>query len=135
MSSNFYEQDSTSGYNTLEKIELAEDLVFTQFTNVVGKFYYNAMNPTEDKSSPSIKSTGTTTTTNYIELIIPTHLLLAFVEPNFKKIKIDKTYYNLLVADNVSFTIPKGTIFVAELIGGRLELEKLTIIGLYILQE
>ena len=134
-SNNYYEQDSTSSYNTLEKVVLAEDVHFSKIINVAGKFYYNAMSPNEDKSSPkdNIKeSKSNIKKSNYVSLIIPADLLFAFVEPYFKRLKIDGMFYNVLIADSTEFTIPSGTVFIAELIGGRLELEKLSIVGLYL---
>ena len=47
----------------------------------------------------------------------------------------DGAEHNYMLCPPTGFTIPKDTVFVAELIGGKLELEKLTIVGVCVEEE
>lgn len=93
------------------------------YTDMKGKFSVKMLTPTMDNSSakdnlsiaPSnlgnrgqSMSTNNYTTSNYVTLTIPKHILLGFTEK-----------------------VPKGTEFIVASIGGSTDIEKFQVIGLY----
>ena len=137
-SNNYYESDPNKDYNTLEKVILAEAVSFSSASSPIkGKFFYSVMTPENDSTDPQ-KSTDAmgNQTTNYVELMIPASLLVMFMSPYVKRLKDgDGAEHNYMLCPSTGFTIPKDTVLVAELIGGKLELEKLTIVGVCVEEE
>ncbi len=136
--SSYYEQNNQCG---IEKAILAEDVKFTTIDNVQGKFFLPVMTPTADVSAKAKVSTnGARTTANYVTLNIPGYMLFQFMVPSVSQIQTKKTkdqvigtknsYKLTLLFGKDSFTIPKGTVFLVEFIGGDFTIDKTCIVGL-----
>lgn len=136
---NYYEQETIG---TIEKAELAEDVVAEGFTEVKGKFFIKVMTPSVDTSEPSKSVENGIESSNYVELLIPPYMLLAFANVQFDTIDHtpnDGEYDHkaasgngvFLTAGSKEIRIPKGTVFLAEFLGGNLEIGAACIVGIY----
>lgn len=135
----FYEQDS---FPTIEQAILAEDITFSEIENIEAKFYIRVMTPTLETFEPSKRSQGGLTKSNYVNLVIPGFMLLQYIDLKEEKcfVKIEGVKYyiegeetgNKLIftATKEEHTIPKGTIFFIEFLGGDMEVEKAYIVGM-----
>jgi len=134
----FYEQDS---FPTIEQAILAEDIEFSEIENIEAKFYIRVMTPTVETSEPTKRSQGGVTKSNYVQLVIPGFMLLQYIhlkkEECFVEIDGEKYYVEgesgnklIFTAEKESHTIPKGTIFFIEFLGGDMEVEKAYIVGM-----
>lgn len=133
MSDNFYEQKT---FPSIELIELAEDVSFSSIHDINAKFYMKLMTPNIDTSKIIENKNGKYQESNYIILPIPGYLLLSFMKPSLGKVvTTDQTQAQndkyVFVFDSNTYTIPKGTKFLAELIGGELKISKICIVGIY----
>ena len=124
---NFYEKQE---FPAVEQVELAEDLTFTVPKDIEGKFYMKLMTPTLDTDELVERNDNGFERTNYIILTIPSYILLSFMT-NYSSL-VPHTYGGYtLVFNKDSFTVPKGTKFLVEFVGGILRLERLSIVGIY----
>lgn len=144
---NYYENDSIQ---TIEKAILAEKLVFTGLAPVEAKFFIPSTTPSlETSGNAKVSTSGKYTQANYIELVIPTQILLMFTNP--KLIEIEDIKHNpskcgvdcselkhtstsckyVLGFTSNKFTIPKGTEFLVEFLGGDMKIENMVIVGVY----
>ncbi len=133
MSDNFYEQKT---FTSIELIELAEDVSFSSIHDINAKFYMKLMTPNIDTSKIIENKNGKYQESNYIILPIPGYMLLSFMKPSLGKVvTTDETQAQndkyVFVFDSNTYTIPKGTKFLAELIGGELKISKICIVGIY----
>lgn len=154
--SNYYDDIFDSKAYSIEQATLAEDLKFSELKPVEGKFYLKVLTPMVNSKEVSVRSKANITSANYITLPIPTYLLFQFMNIEVKTIKIptkmDPEYgnptkfeeYNVLccasgtVAENTKstantqgiYTIPKGTIFLVEFLGGHADTDKIFIVGI-----
>lgn len=139
-SNNPYEQTT---FSTIERAILAEDVKFTKVKNLKGKFYLKVMTPTVDTTVISLRSTKAITNKNYITLIIPAYMLLSFMKPTIENVSFTqgtgssaKTVKKIMMTfKNTTFTIPKGTKFLVEALGGEVEADRFHIVGLEISEE
>ena len=134
---------------TIEKAILAENLTFSTLEAVEGKFFIPSTTPSMDSDNATAKKSNKYTQSNYIELVIPPHLLLMFMKPqlvpvqnikhNPSKCTTDSSILNhkilginyILGFSTNTFTIPKGTEFLIDFLGGDMEIDKISIIGIY----
>lgn len=148
----YYENDDIP---TIEKAVLAETLKFSTLEAVEGKFFIPATTPSIDIEELTTKKNAKYTESNYVELVIPPHLLLMFMKPQIvpvadfvdklkhipekceeeceeldHKITGNKIKY-VLGFESISFSIPKGTEFLIEFLGGHMEIDHIAIIGIY----
>lgn len=148
----YYENDDIP---TIEKAVLAETLKFSTLEAVEGKFFIPVTTPSIDTEELTTKKNAKYTESNYVELVIPPHLLLMFMKPQIvpvadfvdklkhtpekceedckeldHKITGNKIKYVLGFESN-SFSIPKGTEFLIEFLGGHMEIDHIAIIGIY----
>jgi hypothetical protein len=125
-------------FGTLERAILAEDVIFTKIKNVEGKFYVKVMTPTVDTTTVTLRSVKGITAKNYLPLIIPAYLLYSFMKPTIETVtftqgtgtsakQVKKILYTL---KQTTFTIPKGTKFLVEILGGDVEADMFHIVGL-----
>ena len=128
---NFYESGS---FPYIEKVELAEDIVFDIISNITAKFYFKLMSPTQDTTELIDKKENGYTKTNYIYLTIPAYILLTFVDPMPIIYNADNNI-NLLSFTKKQYTIKKGTQFLVEFVGGYGLLDYLNIIGVSLSDE
>jgi hypothetical protein len=118
-------------YPCIEKAILAEDITFTSIDDIKGKFFIKVLTPQVDTNGSITKiiprvSSNTNQNTNYVELRIPQYMLFQFMTP-----KIDsKGYMYFSLNKKKTFTIPKGTTFYVEFLGGDPLISKIIIIGL-----
>jgi hypothetical protein len=129
---NPYEQ---SIFSTIERAILAEDVKFTKIKNLIGKFYIKVMTPTVDTTNVTLRSAKNITNKNYITLVIPAYMLLPFMKPTIETITYMKSEKasakkTIMSFKTTTFTIPKGTKFLVEALGGEVEADKFHIIGL-----
>lgn len=118
-------------YPCIEKATLAQDVVFTNISPVKGKFFIKVLTPqvntnssTENKPRSSNKDT---VNDNYVELTIPTYMLFSFMNMS---VKYDMATKTNVITTGGKFTIPKGTTFYVEFLGGDPLISKIIIIGL-----
>lgn len=140
----YYNQNSV---NTIEKVILAEDLTFSSFDSVYGKFFIPSSTPSLEMENATEKKTSKYTSSNYIELPIPTHFLIMFMQPQIVPVEdIDHTeepmehiinggIKYILGFSASTFSIPKGTEFLIECLGGEMELDNMSIVGIYSLPQ
>lgn len=133
MSDNFYEQET---FPSIELIELAEDVSFSSIHDINAKFFMKLMTPNIDTSKIIENKNGKYQESNYIILPIPGYMLLSFMKPSLGKVvTTDETQAQndkyVFVFDSNTYTIPKGTKFLVELIGGDLTISKICIVGIY----
>ena len=148
----YYENDDIP---TIEKAILAETLKFSTLEPIEGKFFIPATTPSIDTEELTTKKNAKYTESNYVELVIPPHLLLMFMKPQIVPVTdfIDKLKHTpekceeeceelghkitdnkikyVLGFESVSFSIPKGTEFLIEFLGGHMEIDHMAIIGIY----
>lgn len=148
----YYEQDDVQ---TIEKAVLAEDLEFSKLSAIEGKFFVPSTIPSIETEEMSTKKTAKYTESNYIELVIPPHLLLMFMNPQIVPVKdlVDKLKHDprkcgpdcetldheilgnkikyLLGFEQNTWIIPKGTEFLIEFLGGHMEIDHMAIVGIY----
>lgn len=68
-------------YGSIERVKLAEDLIFGSFASLKGKFFFETITPNMDTENISIKRyKGGFTETNYLELPIPANIILGIVD-------------------------------------------------------
>lgn len=67
-------------YGSVERVKLAEDLVFSSFASLKGKFFFETITPNMDITEISIVKHKGFTETNYLELPIPANLILGIVD-------------------------------------------------------
>lgn len=134
--SNFYEQKT---FPCIEKVELAEDVTFSSIHDINAKFYMKLMTPNIDTTKIIEKTSGEYQQTNYIILPIPGYLLLSFMKPSLGRVvtneeddknESENDKYVFVFSSN-KFTIPKGTEFLVEFVGGDLKMTKICIVGIY----
>ena len=160
----YYENDDIP---TIEKAILAETLKFSTLEPIEGKFFIPATIPSIDTEELTTKKNAKYTESNYVELVIPPHLLLMFMKPQIVPVtdfidklkhipekceeeceelghkitgnKIEFVKYGpcrnkikyVLGFESNSFSIPKGTEFLIEFLGGHMEIDHMAIIGIY----
>lgn len=127
-SNNFYEQKT---FPAIEQVELAEDLNFTVPVDIEGKFYMKIMTPSVSTDEIYERKENGLERANYIILKIPSYILFSFMTPYAKFAPNSLGGGNVLVYSTDKFTIPKGTKFLVEFVGGILRLEHLAIVGIY----
>lgn len=145
---NYYEQASDN-IQTIEKAILAENLTFSNLEAVEGKFFIPSTTPGVDTENIVNKKTTKYTQSNYVELTIPPHILLMFMKPRLVSIKDLKhspkkcgdesielnhtlTGINYILGfSSNKFTIPKGTEFLIEFLGGHMEIDHISIVGVF----
>lgn len=149
---NYYEQDDVQ---TIEKAVLAETLEFSKLEAVEGKFFIPSTTPSIETKEMSAKQIGKYTESNYMELIIPPHLLLMFMKPQIVPVEefvkqiehdpekcgescnklshkiVDNEIKFILGFESNEFSIPKGTEFLIEFLGGHMEIDHIAIVGIY----
>ena len=134
---------------SIEKAILAESVSFSTIEPIMGKFFIPATTPSLDTEEAKTKKSRGYTQTNYVDIVIPPHMLLMFMNPviiPLNKIKhnpekcseeAEKQIHEYTNCEYImgfksnKFTIPKGTEFLVEFLGGVLELDKIAIIGIY----
>lgn len=138
---------SQSNVNTIEKVILAEDITFSSFNSVYGKFFIPSSTPSLDMENAVERKTSKYTSSNYIELPIPTHFLMMFMNPQIIPVEninhyeepmehlIDGGINYILGFKENEFTIPKGSEFLIECLGGEMELDNMSIVGIYSLPQ
>lgn len=132
---NYYEQSTVS---TVEKIILAENVSIKALDKAIkAKFYMPVVQPTEKRYEANGKVVKASTkvvngslTSNYIELLIPPHVFLSYMKPVIKQATIAKLGKVNLICVASPGTIPAGTEFIVEYLGGEKKLDKITIIGI-----
>jgi hypothetical protein len=128
ISQDYFEQSRVSN---IEKLILASPVKATSPIDTKGQFYLPSFNPIDtlaNRSKPVYNKA--TTQTNYVELLIPGYMLLAFMKPSIKQATIAKLGKVNLVTVAANQVIPKGTEFLGEYIGGERKLEALRIVGI-----
>jgi hypothetical protein len=132
----------TTYQTSIEKAILAEDIEFSSISNVKGKFFLPVMTPELDLTEAKVQMNGTRETSNFIYLNIPAYLLFQFMIPSIESVSgnLSIKNTNLEVVDEINnltltfksnkFTIPKGTTFLVEFLGGNFTIDKTCIIGL-----
>lgn len=145
---NYYEQ-AGDNIQTIEKAVLAENLTFSALEAVMGKFFIPSTTPSIDTENATDKKTTKYTQSNYVELAIPAHILLMFMKP--KIIPVNDIKHNPVICSNGcsemkhtiadanyilgfssnKFTIPKGTEFLIEFLGGHMEIDHIAILGIF----
>ena len=139
----YYEQ---STYQTIEKAELAETVTSDGFKEVKGKFFLKVMTPSLDTNEVETKVENGIQSSNYAELMIPPHLLFAFAKPQFEEMvhtPNDGEYDHngasgnkiVMTFASAGITIPKGSVFLVEFLGGNLEIGAACVIGVYSVAE
>ena len=149
---NYYEQANNS-IQTIEKAVLAENITFSDIEAVMGKFFIPSITPSIETQNVTNKKTTKYTQSNYVELAIPPHILLMFMNPKIvpvKDIKHNPVVYSdecneikhsitdvnyILGFTSNKFTIPKGTEFLIEFLGGRIEIDYIAILGVFSLAQ
>ena len=145
---NYYE-NANDNIQTIEKAVLAENLTFSALEAVEGKFFIPSTTPSIETENATTKKTNKYTQSNYVELVIPPHILLMFMNPKLVPITnikhnpsqctpesstlnhtITGVNYILGFATN-KFTIPKGTEFLIEFLGGHMEIDHISIVGIF----
>lgn len=134
-----YEQNSV---NTIEKVVLAEAVKFSlPSKHILGKFNIPLMMPNAKSGSALSNPNGRYKSSNYVQLYIPKHLLWSFIKPTFitiptsdsdSTVKTKKLPPLKALSIPESTTIPKGTIFLAEYLGGKKDITMLRIIGVHV---
>ena len=130
---NYYEQSSIA---TMEKVILAENITIKALdVPIKGKFYMPVVQPTTkryDSNGKMVKASttniGGAKTSNYIDLLIPAHLILPFTKPTIKEITVPKVG-KIKVLATTGGSIPSGTEFIVEYLGGEKKLDKIIIVG------
>lgn len=124
---NFYEHNE---FKAIERAILEEDIIFTSLDNLVGKFYIPSMMPSVDISEGvKLQTNGKYQTSNYVCLTIPAYIVMQFILPSLTNINTTDTTINLEFSKNTEYTIPKGTEFLIEFIGGFMAIDKTCIVG------
>lgn len=130
---------------SLEKITLAEDLIFNTFENIVGKFFMEIITPGNDMGAEEIKTVnrGSYQRSNFVTLAIPAGVLFNCVRPSIRPLFIDANGYvninngrpirvfamEFKEPTSTGYKIPKGTEFLVEFITGSTSLEDYRIMG------
>lgn len=150
---NYYEQASDN-IQTIEKAVLAENLTFYNLEALMGKFFIPSTTPSIDTENVMNKKTRKYTQSNYVDLVIPPHILLMFMKPkivpvkdiihnptecggeNCTEMRHTITGINYILGfDSDKFTIPKGTEFLIEFLGGHMEIDHIAILGVFSLPQ
>ena len=149
---NYYEQ-AGDNIQTMEKAVLAENLTFYTLEAVMGKFFIPSTTPGIETENATNKKTRKYTQSNYIELAIPPHILLMFMKPKIIPVKdikhnpnvccdeCDEMRHTITGANYIlgfnsdKFTIPKGTEFLIEFLGGHMEIDHIAILGVFSLAQ
>lgn len=138
----YYEQNNDN-IKTIEKAVLAKDVSFSSIAPVEGNFFIPAIMPGMETDQIVEETNSNYTKTNYVPLVIPPQFLLLFM--NLRLVPISSiedsnddshscsTGY-FLGTNSRSFKIPKGTEFLIEFLGGNMELDKISIVGIYSLK-
>lgn len=149
---NYYEQEDVQ---TIEKAVLAEALKFNRLEAVEGKFFIPSTTPSIDTEEMSSKKTSKYTESNFVELVIPPHLLLMFMKPQIVSLEdivkqlnhdpntcgndcnelkhkmIGNKIKCILGFEQDTWVVPKGTEFLIEFLGGHMEIDHIALIGIY----
>lgn len=149
---NYYEQEDVQ---TIEKAVLAEDLKFNKLEAVEGKFFIPSTTPSIDTEELSSKKTSKYTESNFVEIVIPPHLLLMFMKPQIIPLEdfvkqlnhdpktcgdgcnelnhkmVGSKIKSILGFEQDNWVVPKGTEFLIEFLGGHMEIEHIALIGIY----
>ena len=140
---NYYDGNNMQA---IEKAELAEDITFKSFEEVVeGKFFIKIMTPGNKigYDEPKIVNRGGFKQSNFVTLKIPASVLLNCTKPTIRTLYIDANGVvninngrpiRLLTMDfenakSTSYTIPKGTEFLVECISGSTTISDYRIVG------
>ena len=75
----------------LERMTLAEDLIFKTFRKIKGKFFTELLNPMHDLGfeKPRIVNKGQYKKSNFVELVIPPMVLVNCVKPKIRVLYVD----------------------------------------------
>jgi hypothetical protein len=142
----YYEQSS---FGTLEIVTLAEDLKFSTFEDIEGKFYFKMITPKVDtsktsKPKDSLSRNGQYNTSNFVKLNIPSNVLMGAIKPKMINCGIDPDTgclkpglrgYKLLYTKDLDsktgkYVIKKGTSFLVEMVGGDMDIDSARIISI-----
>lgn len=135
----YYEQNNDD-IRSIEKAVLAQDVSFNAITPLEANFFIPSITPGMDTDQIIEEAGSNYTKSNYIPLVIPPHFLLLFM--NLKLVPISSiddsngdshscsTGY-FLGTTTTQFKIPKGTEFLIEFLGGNMEIDKISIVGVY----
>lgn len=143
--------EQIQGSDSIEIAILGEDITFYPLQkDIQGKFFIPILTPNVTMTTPSQERSRTGVTSNFFTLKIPTFCLLPFVEDAKIEgfgtetiVDYDKrthtnmvckgrntSFYALTFSKN-KYTIPKNTKFLVAFQGGRIDDERLRIIGVF----
>ena len=138
-SGNFYENGN---YSAAEKATLAETVTVNGLKPVKAKFFVKVMTPAMETEDPEVKYENGVQNSNYLEMFIPAHLLLSFADLTLESMvhMPDDGEYDhngdsgnkiFITSGSSSITIPKGTEFLIQFVGGSINSGAAAIIGIY----
>lgn len=127
---NYYENANDS-IKTIERAILAETISFNSLESINGKFFIPSIMPSLEMDNATDKKTNELTKSNYLELSIPGYILTMFMNPKLIPVNNMENIKFILGFDSNEFVIPKGTEFLIEFVGGLVDSELISVIGIY----